>query len=80
MNRSWLAVLLPLAVLLALLTHLRVPPAHAQSSGTAHCEKLLAPMPGVPQTSADVATQWMNSQLQQGRSSFAYGDGLWCAW
>ena len=80
MNRSWLPALLTLAVLLALLLQLRVPPAQAQSSGTAHCEKLLAPMPGVPQTSADVATLWMNTQLQQGRANFTYGNGLWCAW
>jgi len=80
MNRSWLTAFLPLAALLALLLHLQAPPAQAQSSGTAHCEKLLAPMPGVPQTSADVTTQWMNTQLQQGRQSFVYGNGMWCAW
>ena len=80
MSRSWQSFLLSLAVFLALLAHFQVPPAQAQVSTTAHCEKLLPPMPGVPQTSADVATQWMNGQLQQGRQHFAYSSGMWCAW
>lgn len=80
MHRSWLVPLLSLAAALAMLHGLQGAAAQAQSHSTAQCEKLLAPMPGVAQTSADVATQWMNSQLQQGRQRFVYGNGLWCAW
>ena len=80
MNRTLLTILLPLAALLAVLLHLQVTPAQAQDRGTAHCEKLLDPMPGVAQTRADVAAQWMTAQLQQGRQNFVYGSDMWCAW
>ena len=80
MNRTRLTLLLSLTALFALLLYLQAAPAQADSGATAHCEKLLAPMPGVAMTTADVTAQWMTTQLQQGRQNFVYGNDLWCAW
>ena len=80
MQREWIMrlALVATAVLAVLVVESHT--AEAQGATGAHCERILPPMPGVAETTADRTANWMSAQLLAGRDQFVYGDGLWCAW